>query len=94
MPATVETKDGPEQTPKNAVEAPKVQKQPPPETAESILTRRYILLSFWALALFLGLPIWWKTTTVYRAPLPHDQMLEWADGKVRYSTEDAHTMRH
>lgn len=63
-------------------EATSPQKQPPPETQENIFARRCILLSFWAVALFLGLPMWWKTTTVYRAPLPLDQMLEWADGKV------------
>ncbi|KAE9961468.1 hypothetical protein BLS_002009 [Venturia inaequalis] len=57
-------------------------KQPPPETQESITNRRLILLSFWAVAVFLGLPIWWKTTTVYRAPLPLQPMLDWADGKV------------
>jgi phosphatidylinositol glycan class S len=26
--------------------------------------------------------VWWKTTTVYRAPLPLQEMLDWADGKV------------
>lgn len=66
----------------NMVDAVNVQKEPPPETAESILSRRLILLSFWAVAIFLGLPIWWKTTTVYRAPLPLQSMLDWADGKV------------
>ena len=38
--------------------------------------------SFWLLVLLLGLPIWWHTTTIYRANLPLDRMLEWADGKV------------
>lgn len=65
-------------------------KQPPPEAQESITNRRLILLSFWAVAVFLGLPIWWKTTTVYRAPLPLQPMLDWADGKVStsYSLSD------
>lgn len=71
-----------ESTPGKVVDAAKAQRQPPPESAESILTRRFILLSFWAVAIFLGLPVWWKTTTVYRAPLPLHDMLEWADGKV------------
>jgi hypothetical protein len=66
----------------NMVEAATVKKHPPPESAESILSRRFILLSFWAVAILFGLPIWWQTTTVYRAPLPLQPMLDWADGKV------------
>ena len=69
-------------TSKNIVEAVEAPKEPPPETSESRWTRRLVLLSFWAVALFFGLPVWWKTTTVYRAPLPLQEMLDWADGKV------------
>ncbi len=57
-------------------------KEPPPERPESIRVRTFVILSFWALVVFLGLPIWWKTTTIYRANLPLQQMMEWADGKV------------
>lgn len=57
-------------------------KAPPPETPTAIRRRSYIVLSFWLLVVFLGLPFWWKTTTIYRADLPLDRMLEWADGKV------------
>lgn len=67
---------------KEAVEALNQKKSPPPECPESILRRRYIILSFWAVVIFLGLPVWWKTTTVYRANLPLQQMLDWADGNV------------
>ena len=67
---------------KNIVEAIKATKEAPPETSESRWTRRLVLLSFWAVAVFFGLPVWWKTTTVYRAPLPLGEMLDWADGKV------------
>jgi phosphatidylinositol glycan class S len=66
----------------NVVEALTKTKEPPAETRESRWTRRLVLLSFWAVAVFLGLPVWWKTTTVYRAPLPLQDMLDWADGKV------------
>jgi phosphatidylinositol glycan class S len=66
----------------NAVEAIKMPKAPPAETLQSVWIRRLVLLSFWAVAVFFGLPVWWKTTTVYRAPLPLQQMLDWADGKV------------
>jgi phosphatidylinositol glycan class S len=69
----------------NCVDVAKSYKEPPPETPQSIVTRRLILLSFWAVAVLFGLPIWWKTTTVYRAPLPLQQMLDWADGKVNPS---------
>ena len=69
-------------TSRNIVDAVKAPKEPPPETSESRWTRRLVLLSFWAVAVFFGLPVWWKTTTVYRAPLPLQEMLDWADGKV------------
>jgi len=57
-------------------------KQPPPESPESVRIRTAVVLSFWAVVVFLGLPIWWKTTAIYRAKLPLREMTEWADGKV------------
>ncbi|KAI1638329.1 phosphatidylinositol-glycan biosynthesis class S protein [Biscogniauxia mediterranea] len=57
-------------------------KQPPPETPSHIRRRSFIIASFWAIVLFLGLPIWWKTTTIYRADLPLNRMMDWADGKA------------
>ncbi|KAI9779437.1 MAG: GPI transamidase component [Geoglossum umbratile] len=57
-------------------------KQPPPESAESVRIRTAVVLSFWAVVVFLGLPTWWKTTAIYRAKLPLREMTEWADGKV------------
>lgn len=57
-------------------------KNPPPESIENIRTRSHIILSFWAIVIFLGLPIWWWTTSIHRARLPLRDMLEWADGKV------------
>jgi phosphatidylinositol glycan class S len=59
-----------------------VRKPPPPEKPSDVRRRSYIILSFWLIVLCLGLPIWWKTTTIYRADLPLQEMLEWADGKV------------
>ncbi|KAL1957579.1 hypothetical protein VTO42DRAFT_5690 [Malbranchea cinnamomea] len=47
---------------------------PPPEKPEEIRTRSLIILSFWAVIIFLGLPMWWKTTSIYRAHLPLDDM--------------------
>jgi phosphatidylinositol glycan class S len=57
-------------------------KQPPPPSPESTRTRQLVVLSFWAVVILLGLPIWWKTTTIYRANLPLQSMTDWADGKV------------
>ncbi|KAH7381740.1 phosphatidylinositol-glycan biosynthesis class S protein [Pyrenochaeta sp. MPI-SDFR-AT-0127] len=64
------------------LEAVKSTKQPPPETKENLWLRRYAALSFWAVVVFLGLPIWLKTTAIYRAELPLQDMTDWAEGKV------------
>ena len=61
---------------------PSTQKQPPPEKPSDIRRRGAVILSFWLIVGLLGLPIWWYTTTIYRANLPLDEMMEWADGKV------------
>lgn len=55
----------------------------PPEKPEAIRTRTKVILAFWAVILLFGLPMWWKTTSVYRASLPLDEMMSWAEGKVR-----------
>ena len=57
-------------------------KHPPPESATSIRIRGLVILSFWAVAIVLGLPTWYWTTSIYRARLPLQEMLDWADGKV------------
>ncbi len=57
-------------------------KQPPPELPEHIRVRSLVVLSFWFIVVLLGLPIWWRTTSIYRARLPLHDMMEWADGKV------------
>ena len=58
-------------------------KRPPPESDQSQRTRKLVILSFWAVVIFLGLPVWWWTTSIHRARLPLQDMLEWADGKVQ-----------
>jgi hypothetical protein len=65
-----------------ALDAVRPQKLPPPESRESIWLRRLAILSFWIVVVFFGLPIWLKTTAVYRAELPLQQMTDWAEGKV------------
>ena len=69
----------PEEGPGKVVHA---KKQPPAELFTHIFTRGLVTVAFWAVALLLGLPLWWKTTSVYRANLPLQEMLDWADGKV------------
>jgi GPI-anchor transamidase subunit S len=56
----------------------------PPEKPEAIRTRTRVILAFWVVIIFFGLPMWWKTTSVYRASLPLDEMMSWAEGKVRF----------
>lgn len=68
--------------PQNAATAVNTRKEPPPEKPESIRMRTQVILSFWAIVILFGLPIWWGTTTIYRAPLPLDQMTDWAEGRV------------
>ncbi|KAI0859655.1 phosphatidylinositol-glycan biosynthesis class S protein [Xylaria cubensis] len=57
-------------------------KPPPPEQESHIFRRSLIIASFWLLVLCLGIPIWWKTTSIYRASLPLNQMMDWANGKA------------
>ncbi|KAL8691449.1 MAG: hypothetical protein Q9218_003332 [Villophora microphyllina] len=62
--------------------APEPRKQPPPESQESIRVRQLVILSFWVIAVFLGIPIWWWTTSIHRATLPLKEMMSWAEGKA------------
>ena len=57
-------------------------KQPPPDSPHSIRIRGFVISSFWAIVILLGLPTWSWTTSIHRARLPLEEMLEWADGKV------------
>jgi phosphatidylinositol glycan class S len=79
---TFNDQDAREDVPANAVSAAPKKKEPPPESPDSIRQRIYVVLSFWAIIIIIGLPIWWKTTAIYRASLPLDQMMDWADGRV------------
>lgn len=83
----IETHEDP---PASAINVAEAKKEPPPEKPEEIRMRSFVLLSFWAIIIFLGLPIWWKTTTIYRANLPLDQMMDWADGRVSLSPLSYH----
>jgi hypothetical protein len=78
---------GEDEAPANAVSVATKKKEPPPEKPESIRLRALVIFSFWVIILVVGVPIWWKTTTIYRASLPLDQMKDWAEGRViNYTT--------
>ncbi|KFA72785.1 hypothetical protein S40288_06376 [Stachybotrys chartarum IBT 40288] len=62
--------------------APPPPKQAPPEKPSDTTRRTRVVLSFWLIVVLLGLPIWWRTTSIHRASLPLDAMLRWADGKA------------
>lgn len=50
----------------------------------SDLSRQYASsLSILAVALFVGVPIWWKTTEVYRCALPYRKIERLRDKHVR-----------
>lgn len=70
--------------PPAAVAAPitSPRKEPPPEKPSDSRRRSLVILSFWLIVLCLGLPIWWNTTTIPRASLPLDDMMDWAVGRV------------
>ncbi|KAJ9605110.1 GPI transamidase component [Cladophialophora chaetospira] len=63
-----------------SLNAAPVTKQPPPEKTTAVNLRTKIVLSFWAVILLLGIPTWLRTTSIYRANLPLQDMLDWADG--------------
>ena len=58
-------------------------KTPPPEKTDAIRLRTLVIASFWAVIVFLGLPVWLKTTSIYRATLPVREIGDWASGAVR-----------
>ena len=67
-------------TDSNSATAPK---RPPPEKSESLNLRVLVIASFWAVVILLGVPVWLWTTSIHRANLPLEDMLAWAQGKVR-----------
>ncbi|KAJ5406649.1 hypothetical protein N7465_007933 [Penicillium sp. CMV-2018d] len=79
------TKTGDQESPQasaSQVDQPSVKRAPPPETPAALQTRFRVIAAFWAVIIFLGFPIWWKTTSIYRASLPIEEMVDWADGKA------------
>jgi len=48
-----------------------------------VSNRLHIIGSIW-LVFLIGIPIWWKTTEVYRASLPYKEVQKWQDPKSLY----------
>lgn len=67
-------------TPKDIQPSPK-KEFTPEQTPAELRQRGLIVWSFWVVVLLLGLPLWYLTTSIYRAPLPLGQMTAWAEGK-------------
>ncbi|KAK4555030.1 GPI transamidase component [Recurvomyces mirabilis] len=62
---------------------------PPADPPQGQWTRRWIILSFWAIIVCFGLPHWLITTSTYRASLPLDAMNSWALEDQICGTTDA-----
>ncbi|CAH3192240.1 unnamed protein product [Porites evermanni] len=48
-------------------------------------TKALVSLSVGLIFIFIGLPLWWNTTKVYRAPLPYDEIEQLNQFKVKYT---------
>ncbi|KAK2741245.1 GPI transamidase component [Myotisia sp. PD_48] len=71
-----------------------VYKPAPLEKPKAIRRRSLVVFAFWSVILFLGLPMWWKTTSIYRAKLPLVAMGNWADGLACRPTFPLHIRVH
>ncbi|CAG8076696.1 unnamed protein product [Penicillium nalgiovense] len=79
---TTKTGEDSPQVSASQLDQPSVKPPPPPESPAALQTRFRVIAAFWAVIIFLGFPIWWKTTSIYRASLPIAEMVDWADGKA------------
>ncbi|CAI9718729.1 GPI transamidase component PIG-S-like [Octopus vulgaris] len=50
-------------------------------------TQAYAALGIGLICVFFGIPLWWKTTEVYRVPLPYDEIEALTDTKVKYTVK-------
>ncbi|KAL7268351.1 GPI transamidase component [Rhizina undulata] len=69
-------------TSNNSALVTKQKKSPFHDTSEAFQTKPLVILSFWLVVILLGLPLWWRTTAIYRADLPLKEMQSWADGRA------------
>jgi hypothetical protein len=67
----------------SAQSPPSPSPSPAPSSFSLDKSRQYIsALSILAVALFVGLPVWWKTTEVYRCPLPYKEINDLSGNQV------------
>lgn len=59
----------------------------PTETSREATLRARVIWAFWIVILLLGLPTWWTTTSIYRASLPTQQMLDNHENDAWYPIE-------
>ncbi|GAB1598709.1 GPI transamidase component PIG-S-like [Argonauta hians] len=50
-------------------------------------TRAYAAFGIGLIFIFFGIPLWWKTTEVYRVHLPYDEIEALTDTKVKYAVK-------
>lgn len=55
--------------------------------------QKLALLSYVLVAVFIGVPLWWKTTEVYRSPLPYTQINELANKQVSLNYKGQESIR-
>ena len=55
--------------------------------------QKLALLSYVLVAVFIGVPLWWKTTEVYRSPLPYTQINELANKQVSLNYKRQESIR-
>ncbi|GJN89101.1 hypothetical protein Rhopal_002075-T1 [Rhodotorula paludigena] len=53
-------------------------RSPPTSPRVDVRSRRWTVASFWVI-LLLGVPLWWRTTTLERQPLPEARILDWTE---------------
>ena len=63
--------------------------------AATASSRQYIsALSILAVAVLVGVPVWWKTTEVYRCPLPYHDIMQLASQPVSSLTLQCKMFTH
>lgn len=55
--------------------------------------QKLALLSYVIVAVFIGVPLWWKTTEVYRSPLPYTQINELTNKQVSLNYKGQESIR-
>lgn len=73
-----------EELKENPSESPKEKLKPPSDDYEFF--RMWSAISFSVMLIVIGIPLWWKTTEVYRASLPYDEIHSLDPSKLKIKT--------